>query len=69
MAESPEPLVRLILKDGGALDFSRTEKHEIIISRDDYSVNLGKLSGKQTLDLLVLLEPDGKIEEQVNETT
>lgn len=71
MTEPTEPaehLIRLKLKDGGAIDFSRTEKHEIILSRDDHSVNLGKASGQVTLDLIALLEPFGEIEEKVDET-
>ncbi|KKK52462.1 hypothetical protein LCGC14_3104670 [marine sediment metagenome] len=63
MTEPAERLIRLKLKDGGAIDFSRTKKHDIIISHDDHSVNLGKASAQLTLDLIALLEPFGEIEE------
>ena len=68
MAE-PEHLIRLKLEDGTAIDFSRTDKHEVLISQGDHIVNLGKASGQVTLDLLALLEPFGKIEEKKDETT
>ena len=55
-----EHLISLKLEDGSALDFSRTEKHEVIINREGHSVNLGKASGQTTLDLLALLEPLAK---------
>lgn len=66
MTAEPEHLIRLKLEDGSSIDFSRTENHEVLISREGHSVNLGKATGKQTLDLIALLEPLGKIE---NETT
>ena len=68
MAEPAEHLISLKLEDGTSIDFSRTVKHEVLISRGDHVVNLGKASGKRTLDLLALLEPFGEIEEQ-NERT
>lgn len=68
MAE-PEHLIRLRLEDGTAIDFSRTENHDVLISHGDHVVNLGKASGQVTMDLLALLEPFGKIEEEKDETT
>lgn len=64
-----EHLIKLKLEDGTSIDFSRTEKHEVLITREGHSVNLGKATGKTTLDLVALLEPFGKIEEENNETT
>jgi len=70
MTEPPaEHLIRLKLEDGTFIDFRRTEKHEVLISREGHSVNLGKATGKQTLDLVALLEPFGHLEEVNNEAT
>ncbi len=64
MTEPAERLIRLKLKDGGAIDFSRTEEHDIVLSHDGKSVNLGKASAQLTIDLIALLEPLGEIEEE-----
>lgn len=69
MTIEPEHLIKLNLKDGSSINFSRTEEHEVIIERGGHQVNLGKASGQVTLDLLALFEPLGKFEEDTNDTT
>ena len=63
-----EHLIRLKLADGTSIDFRRTEDQEVQVWHGDHCVKLPKATGQQTLDLLSLLEPFGKIEEQ-DETT
>jgi len=58
-----EHLIRLRLKDGSAIDFSRTEDNTVHVSRGDHKVVLPKCTGQQTLDLFALLEPFGEIED------
>jgi len=64
----PEHLIRLKLEDGTAIDFHRTEDKEIQVWHGDHCVKLPRATGQQTLDLLALLEPFGKIEETKDET-
>ncbi len=65
MAE-PEQLIRIKLKDGTTIDFSRTENKEVHICHDDHCVILPHCTGQVTLDLFTLLEPFGEIEEEKN---
>ena len=58
-----EHLIRLKLKDGSYIDFSRTENNEVHICHNDHCVILPHCTGQQTLDLFALLEPFGEIEE------
>ena len=67
MAIESEHLIKLNLKDGSSINFSRTEEHEVIIERGGHQVNLGKASGQVTLDLLALLEPLGEFEKETDE--
>ena len=66
MAEPAEHLVRLKLKDGRVIDFSRTENKEVHICDADHCVILPHCTGQQTIDLFALLEPFGEIEEENN---
>ena len=68
MTEPPEHLIRLKLEDGTSIDFLRTENNEVHVSHGDHSVRLPRAYGQVTLDLFALLEPFGKIEEEVNGT-
>ena len=67
MAE-PEHLIRLKLEDGTFIDFRRTENKEVHVCHGEHCVILPHGTGQQTLDLLALLEPFGKIEEELDET-
>ena len=68
MDKTFEHLIRLKLEDGTAIDFRRTENNEVHVCRGDHCVILPKASGQVTLDLFALLEPFGKIEEEMDET-
>ena len=59
----PEHLISLKLEDGTSIDFRRTEDKEIQVWHGDHCVKLPRATGQQTLDLLSLLEPFGKMEE------
>ena len=58
-----EHLIRLKLEDGTSIDFRRTEDKEVQVWHGDHCVKLPRATGQQTLDLLSLLEPFGKVEE------
>ncbi len=64
-----ERLIRLKLEDGTFIDFRRTENNEVHVCHADHCVIFPRASGQLTLDLFALLEPFGKIEEEVDETT
>ena len=64
-----EHLIRLKLEDGTFIDFRRTANNDVHICHDGHCVILPHGTGQQTLDLFALLEPFGKIEEKVDETT
>ncbi len=64
MSEPSEHLIRLKLKDGTSIDFSRTENKEVHICCAAHCVILPHCTGQQTLDLFALLEPFGEIEEE-----
>ena len=68
MAEQTELLIRLKLEDGTFIDFRRTKNNEVHVCRGDHCVILPHCTGQQTIDLFALLEPFGKIEEQIDET-
>lgn len=66
MTKPIEHLIRLKLEDGTFLDFHRTENNEVHVCHGDHCVIFPKASGQLTLDLFALLEPFGKIEEELN---
>jgi len=63
-----EHLIRIKLKDGTNIDFSRTENNEVHICHENHCVILPHCTGQQTLDLFALLEPFGEIEEELDGT-
>jgi len=64
-----EHLIRLKLKDGTTIDFSRTESNEVHVCHGDHCVILPHCTGQQTIDLIALLEPFREIEEESDGTT
>lgn len=60
----PEHLISLKMNDGSQIDFSRTEKKEVLVERNGQCIKLPKATGRTTLDLVALLESFGKIAEE-----
>lgn len=69
MTEPAEQLIKLKLEDGTFIEFRRTADNEVQVCHGDHCVILPHGTGQQTLDLFALLEPFGKIEENVNGET
>jgi hypothetical protein len=61
-----ERLIRIALRDGTHIAFRREGK-TLEVCHEDHCVILPEATGKQTLDLAVLLESFGEIAEEENE--
>ncbi len=54
-----EHLVRINLKDGGAIDMHKQDG-DVTLSSDGHEVTIPHATGQQALDLYALLEPLGE---------
>ena len=59
-----ERLVRLKLKDGSFIEFTRDAKKTVRINHEGLEVTLPKATGMTTTQLFAMLEPLGELEEE-----